>query len=83
MPAVLVNLYNNPELGSTKSERLFQTIQLGLPFLTKVLEMEPSNSTIPLNFNKMAGIAKTSPQRLQEEVYIDSEGMVFLTSQTK
>lgn len=38
MPAVLVNLSNNPQLGITREERISKAVILGLPFLAKVLE---------------------------------------------
>ncbi|MFI5344572.1 MAG: hypothetical protein ACHQUC_10165, partial [Chlamydiales bacterium] len=85
MPAVLVNLYNNSGLGATKEERLAQAIQLGLPFICRVLEIHKkqlsnnqADSNIPLNFNKMAGVAKTAPELLGQEFCIDHEGNVSL-----
>ncbi len=81
MPAVLVNLSNNPQLGKTKEERLSQAILLGLPFICRVLEMHQANQqadpNIPrLNFNKMAGVAKTAPHQLTQPCKIDVEGLV-------
>ncbi len=88
MPAVLVNLSNNPELGKTKEERLSKAITIGLPFIARVLERYKEllknneiDPNIPLNFNKMAGIAKTSPASLCKEFYIDQEGSVRLASE--
>lgn len=85
MPAVLVNLSNNPQLGSTKEERLAKTLELGLPFITKVLEkyhrllaIGEFDATIPLNFNKMAGVAKTDPSSLEGDFYIDHDGIINL-----
>ena len=85
MPALLVNLSNNPQLGGSKEERLFKAMTVGLPFIARVLEkhkellangeMDPN---IPLNFNEMAGVAKRSPQLLSKEFYIDKEGSVHL-----
>ena len=84
MPAVLVNLMNNKDLGATKEERLTQTVQLGLPFISRVLKKHKSllatgkaDPTIPLNFNKAAGVAKTSPSLLKERFTIDAEGNVI------
>lgn len=85
MPAVLVNLSNNQQLGATKEERLSQAITLGLPFITRVLEkykelvsLGKIDPNIPLNFNKAAGVAKTAPYLLNNEFTIDSEGMISL-----
>jgi hypothetical protein len=83
MPAVLVNLSNNPSLGGSKEERLSKAISIGLPFITRVLEQHKellANSAIdpniPLNFNQMAAIDKTSPNLLSKEFYIDKEGSI-------
>ncbi|HSX03233.1 MAG TPA: hypothetical protein VLG76_00725 [Rhabdochlamydiaceae bacterium] len=85
MPAVLVNLSNNPQLGGSKEERLSKAIIAGLPFITRVLEKHKEllangeiDPNIPLNFNNMAGVAKTSPQLLSQEFRIDKEGIVHL-----
>ncbi len=85
IPAVLVNLANNPQLGFSKEERISQAVILGLPFIARVLETHKQhllcseeNSTIPLNFNKAAGIAKTAPHALTEGYNIDSEGNVYM-----
>ncbi len=88
MPAVLVNLSNNPQLGETKDERLVKAVTIGLPFLARVLEKHQDmlmkqeiDSDIPLNFNKMAAIAKTSPDRFSEDFSIDNEGNVHLITE--
>lgn len=85
VPALLVNLSNHPQLGTTKNERLSQVITLGLPLIAKVLkkhkelltrgEIDPN---IPLNFNEMARIAKNSPYSLIGEFQIDQEGNVLM-----
>lgn len=87
MPAVLVNLSNNPELGKTKEERLSKAIIIGLPFITRVLEQhkillekKESDPNTPVNFNKAAGVAKTSPYALNKGFSIDQEGNVYLES---
>ena len=87
MPAVLVNLSNNPQLGASREERLSQAVVLGLPFLSRVLEKHKqtiaenkANPNIPLNFNKAAGVAKVSPDMLLKDFYIDSEGNVCFTN---
>ncbi len=84
MPAVLVNLLNNPQLGETKGERLSQAIALGLPFICRVLQLHKAqllaheaDPNIPLNFNKMAAVAKTSPSLLGGSCSIDHEGNVY------
>jgi hypothetical protein len=85
MPAVLVNLSNNPQLGITREERISKAVILGLPFLAKVLEKHKqslfennANPKIPLNFNKAAGIAKDRPYALRNEFNIDQEGNVCI-----
>jgi hypothetical protein len=84
MPALLVNLYNNKDLGATPNERLSQAVIRGLPFIAKVLEQQQqklrqnqANPEIPLNFNKAAGIAKSMPDLLQTSRFqIESDGNV-------
>jgi len=86
MPAVLVNLYNNRDLGATPSERLSQTVVRGLPFIARVLQQHKqqllqhqADPEIPLNFNKIAGVAKSAPDLLQQKPFtIDAEGGVAL-----
>lgn len=85
MPAVLVNLLNNSKLGSSKEQRLSGAIELGLPFICRALAMHKerisqhqADPAIPLNFNKMAGIAKTAPELLAQQFTIDAEGNVQL-----
>lgn len=87
MPAVLVNLANNPRLGSSKEKRISQAVILGLPFIARVLETHKqhllrleADSTISLNFNKVAGVAKTNPAALNGEYTIDSEGNVCIST---
>lgn len=87
MPAVLVNLSNNPQLGASREERISQAVVLGLPFLSKVLEEHKqslaehrANPDIPLNFNQAAGAAKQSPTALLKGFNIDSEGNVCCVS---
>lgn len=48
--------------------------------LREMLLKNEIDSNIPLNFNKMAGIAKTSPASLSGVFYIDQDGNVHLTS---
>ena len=88
MPAVLVNLANNSQLGASKEERLSQAVILGLPFLSRVLEKHKeslanrqADPDVPLNFNKAAGVAKTAPNTLAGEFDIDPEGNVSLSMQ--
>ena len=85
MPAVLVNLLNNPQLGKTKEERLSQAIAWGLPFICSALELHKlhlakneADPNIPLNFNKIAAVAKTTPALLVNACSIDHEGNVNL-----
>lgn len=82
IPAVLVNLANNTKLGATKEERLTKSALLGLPFVARVLEQHEKNESadlsIPLNFNQVAGVAKTNPNLLTNDFIIDSEGNVCI-----
>jgi hypothetical protein len=86
MPTVLVNLFNNQTLGAAPQERLSKAVVYGLPFLAKVLEKQKqrleqgqANPDVPLNFNTIAGVAKTAPRQLAEKDFtIDAEGMVAL-----
>jgi hypothetical protein len=86
MPAVIVNLANNSELGSCKEERLSKAVTIGLPFIAKVLKEHQEmllhhaiSSNIPLNFNQAAKIAKESPHLLETGKFaIDEEGTVYL-----
>lgn len=83
MPAVLLNLSNNTQLGSLRDERIAAAVVFGLPFLAKVLEAHKqtllerrANPEVPLNFNQVAGIAKQSPKALLKGFTIDGEGNV-------
>lgn len=85
MPAFVVNLSNNPQLGTIREERISKAVILGLPFLAKVLEKHKqsifegnTNPKIPLNFNKAAGIAKERSYALLNEFNIDQEGNVCI-----
>ncbi len=86
MPAVLVNLSNNKDLGATSTERLSQAVIYGLPFIAHVLEQHQqqmlahqADPKIPLNFNQVAGVAKTEPQLLQRKAFqIHSDGNITL-----
>jgi hypothetical protein len=86
MPAVLVNLSNNKDLGATSTERLSQAVIYGLPFIARVLEQHQqqilqhqADPAIPLNFNQVAGIAKTAPNLLQINAFqIHSDGNITL-----
>ena len=83
MPAVLINLANNTHLGSTKEKRLYKAIKIGLPFIARVLEKQKeriangeADPQVPLNFNKMAAVAKTAPEQLEKEFEIDPDGII-------
>lgn len=72
MPAVLVNLMSNPELGASPEERLSNAIEIGVPFITTTLEAYQAmllagemSSDTPLNFNAMAGVAARTPTLLR------------------
>jgi hypothetical protein len=84
MVAVLKNLINNPKLGETPEERISNAVKVGLPFLTRVLETHEQllinhqiDPNIPLNFNRMATIAQTSPESLADAFLIDLQGNVL------
>lgn len=86
MPAVLVNLSNNLSLGSSKEQRLSQAVILGLPLISRVLQKHQellaagkADPEIPLNFNAIAGVAKTSPKQLGSDFEIDREGNVKMS----
>ncbi len=85
MPAVLVNLYNNNNLGATSPERLSQAVIRGLPFLAKVLQQhkgqllqQQADPEVPLNFNKVAGVAKSTPDLLNNPFTITADGSVVI-----
>jgi hypothetical protein len=87
IPAVLVNLMNNPALGSTRDDRLKKALILGLPFTAKVLEKHQEmiisdqiDAKVPLNFNKVAGVAKSAPDLLTKGSFsIDQDGNVLIS----
>lgn len=71
--------------GRDKAYELVKAVTIGLPFITRVLKeyqemlmKKEIDSNIPLNFNKMAGLAKTSPEIFNKEFYIDKEGNIHL-----
>jgi hypothetical protein len=86
MQTVLFNLYNNTDLGATSTERLSKAVIYGLPFIARVLVQQKqqifqhqADPEIPLNFNQVAGVAKTVPQLLQKNRFqIHSDGTVTL-----
>lgn len=85
IPATLVNLSNNLELGQSKEERLIKAIEIGLPFIAKVLEKHKQmilegqiDSQIPLNFNQIAGVAKKTPYSLNGCFKIDNFSAVSI-----
>jgi hypothetical protein len=85
MPALLVNLYNNQRLGESKAERLKQAVMIGVPLLSKILDQhrkalidQQADPSIPLNFNRIAGVAKTDPKFFHRPFWIDKEGNVIL-----
>ncbi len=85
IPAVFANLYNNKSLEDSKEERLSKTLELGLPFVARVLKMYQDhlldgkmNIMDPLNFNDMARVAKEYPEALASiSVFIDPENNVM------
>lgn len=80
IPAVLVNLLNNEQLGTKRQERLLQSIHLGLPFIAKVLRSYKEEiSPKILNFDQIARLAKDDPNRLlNDEFTIDLNGHVLM-----
>ncbi|MBI5346951.1 MAG: hypothetical protein HZB76_07410 [Chlamydiae bacterium] len=88
MVALLVNLLDSPQLGTNKEESLTNVIKTGLPFISKVLERHKeqlarneADPNIPLNFNEIAGVVKTSPNLLNNDFLIDKEGMVHIITE--
>lgn len=89
IPAVLVNLINNPALEETHDGRIKKAIEVGLVFIARVLNFHRAqvaegrvDGKIPLNFNGIAGIAKEkNAASLLEttQFVIDSEGTVQLS----
>jgi hypothetical protein len=81
MPAVLVNLSKNSELGTSKEKRLVKAMTIGLPFIAKILEQHKKlvvsdkiDPRIPLCFNVAAGIAKKKfPNLLNGKFKIDQK----------
>lgn len=80
IPAVLVNLSKNSELGTSKEKRLVKAITIGLPFIARILEQHKKlvvsgkiDPKIPLCFNVAAGIAKKSPNLLSGKFKIDQK----------
>lgn len=83
MPAVLVNLANQAQIGTTREERICQAVALGVPFLSKMLEKRQeslekgeADPQVPLNFNQAAGAVKNDPNALDQDWEIDEEGNV-------
>ncbi|MCY3974687.1 MAG: hypothetical protein OXF02_03990 [Simkaniaceae bacterium] len=86
MPAMLINLANNPRLGVSREERLSRAVILGFPFIARVLRSHrerlarlEADPATPLCFNGVAGVAKTDPDALGGEYRIDPEGNVRLS----
>lgn len=86
IPAVLVNLSNNLELGKTPQERLSNALTIGLPFISRALKTYEEllingqfDPEVPLNFNKIAFFAKSDPRALIDaQIFIDAEGNIDL-----
>ncbi len=81
IPAVLLNLVNNPNLGQNLNERIEQTVLLGLPFIAKSINREKALKCPheALNFNPIAKIAKENPRELFNEcAIVDDKGIVSL-----
>ncbi|MFZ4673729.1 MAG: hypothetical protein ACOYL1_05245 [Chlamydiia bacterium] len=75
MPAVMLNLVNNPMLGNNLNERISQATQIGLPFLVDSILNSGKRSY--LNFNRIAKIAKEDPKTLLVKTFnIDEKGFV-------
>ncbi|MDF2578140.1 MAG: hypothetical protein K0S74_1624 [Chlamydiales bacterium] len=71
MPAVLVNLINNQELGKDRLERIKLSLKYGLPSIAKILQNYKDmlqkgelHSNVPLNFNQIAGAVRNDPRAL-------------------
>jgi len=79
VPAMLVNLYNNPHLGSTPDERMVGVFGLGVRFVAATFELlrtmmarGETDGRNPLNFNAVAAAATDRPSDLLLRLpYID------------
>lgn len=79
IPAVLLNLFNNPNLGNNLTDRIERTVELGLPLIASSINQHTKSKSMhpTLNFNPVAKVAKENPQALQKEaVRIDQKGVV-------
>ena len=86
LPAVLVNLANNPLLGSTREERISTGFLMGIPFAAEViLAYHEGLATgvkpkLKLCFNPIAGVAKSKDFQLlsQKRFSIRDDGDVVI-----
>ena len=86
VPAVMVNLLNDPSLGEDRHQRISQAVARGAPFIAKVLEKQretlaegKADPKVPLNFNKVAGAVKEQAYHLPDAKFcIEKDGMVNL-----
>ncbi len=85
VPAVLVNLLNTYlKQGLSKDQAIQQCLQEGVTFIADVLQQyrsgrtgQPYNSTLILNFNKVAGQVRDKPEMLRNATFsIDKDGHV-------
>jgi len=84
LPAVLVNLLNNEKTAQTQPERIRKAIRIGVPYIVEALRKynnlllcgEISND-VPLNFNRIAGVAAGEKWYLgMNNMYITTNGEV-------
>jgi len=72
IPALLVNLANNRQLGNTVEERLMHAVKIGVPFISftlntyrSMLDQGSLRPDVPLNFNPLSGTAAVAPELLR------------------
>ncbi len=86
VPAFLVNLLNNKDLGLLPQDRLKQCISIGIPFVAMVFKEHRENiqkgitsSEVQLNFNPIAKIAKENPKSIENSKFkIEKDGHVTI-----
>lgn len=72
MPTVLINLLDNDQLGATRNERIEQTVQKGVLFISRILQTTKEEIRKKpalykgrlLNFTQVAQMAKENPNLL-------------------
>jgi hypothetical protein len=84
IPTVLFNLVTNSSLGEGAKERLEKTVQIGVPFLAKVLKQQRElvlknqlETKVPLKLDSIAKIAQEDPKKLINfQFQVNSNGTI-------